>query len=244
MILVTESLAMLTIAFIPLNRHVEEEHQAFIDNFKKGFRYIGAKKDLATMVVYLAVINNIIYAIPIGISMLAIQKMHLSSSAFGWIEASLTISMVLGSILLAIFPPKQNLRLYLIGSSYTIAMIFFALTLVTTLAMGNITGVLALIGIYIVLGFSAQYSNIPLQIYFQKRIEESYKARVFTVSFALSQFTKPLSIIFFSFILGFSYTLVFLMTGLVFLMIVVTFTKMVPKDVFDNGINTSSKEGV
>ncbi|PTJ49143.1 MFS transporter [Staphylococcus simulans] len=39
-ILVTESLAMLTIAFIPLNRHVEKENQAFINNFKKGFHYI------------------------------------------------------------------------------------------------------------------------------------------------------------------------------------------------------------
>ncbi|WP_180363543.1 MULTISPECIES: hypothetical protein [unclassified Staphylococcus] len=236
----TESLAMLTIAFIPLNRHVEKENQAFINNFKKGFHYIWAKKDLATMVVYLAVINIILYAIPIGISILAIQKMHVSSSAFGWIEASLTISMALGSIILAIFPPKQNLRLYLIGS----AMIFFALALITMMAMGNLAGVLALIGVYIVLGFSAQYSNIPLQIYFQKRIEESYKARVFSVSFALSQFTKPLSIMFFSFILGFNYTLVFLITGLVFVMIVVVFTKIVPKDVFDNGINMPSKEGV
>ena len=152
--------------------------------------------------------------------------------------------MALGSIILAIFPPKQNLRLYLIGSSYTIAMIFFALALITMMAMGNLAGVLALIGVYIVLGFSAQYSNIPLQIYFQKRIEESYKARVFSVSFALSQFTKPLSIMFFSFILGFNYTLVFLITGLVFVMIVVVFTKIVPKDVFDKGINTSSEEGV
>ncbi|PTJ17680.1 hypothetical protein BU038_05420 [Staphylococcus simulans] len=243
-ILVTESLAMLTIAFIPLSRHVEKENQAFINNFKKGFHYIWAKKDLATMVVYLAVINIILYAIPIGISMLAIQKMHVSSSAFGWIEASLTISMALGSIILAIFPPKQNLRLYLIGSSYTIAMIFFALALITMMAMGNLTGVLALIGVYIVLGFSAQYSNIPLQIYFQKRIEESYKARVFSVSFALSQFTKPLSIMFFSFILGYNYTLVFLITGIIFVMIVVTFTKIVSKDVFDKGINTSSEEGV
>lgn len=74
--------------------------------------------------------------------------------------------MALGSIILAIFPPKQNLRLYLIGSSYTIAMIFFALALITMMAMGNLTGVLALIGVYNVLGFNAQYSNIPLQIYF------------------------------------------------------------------------------
>ncbi|HEC2153809.1 TPA: hypothetical protein R1908_001917 [Staphylococcus delphini] len=84
--------------------------------------------------------------------------------------------------------------------------------------------IVMIIGI-VLIGIAIPIDNVPYQIMLHNTIDEDYKSRVFALLQSLATGLNPLGLIFFGFVIPYSYGLVFLISGICMIFVMLYFIK-------------------
>ncbi|WP_232208802.1 hypothetical protein [Staphylococcus delphini] len=84
--------------------------------------------------------------------------------------------------------------------------------------------IVMIIGI-VLIGIAIPIDSVPSQIMLHNTIDEDYKSRVFALLQSLVTGLNPLGLIFFGFVIPYSYGLVFLITGIGMIFVMLYFIK-------------------
>ncbi|HUL96282.1 MAG TPA: MFS transporter [Usitatibacter sp.] len=151
-------------------------------SFVEGFRYLGKRPDLLTILGMLFVIMTFGVNFPVFISAMAVKTFHAGSGAFGALSSMLAIGSVTGA-LFAARREKPRLVLLLAG-----AAIFGV-----GLTMAALMPTYALFGITLVLvGWSAQTFNTTANSSVQLLTEPLMRGRVMAVYMGIAMGCTPL----------------------------------------------------
>ncbi|RIL71096.1 MFS transporter, partial [Staphylococcus devriesei] len=203
---------------------------SFLKDIKVGFSYLIKNKILLNFMLVGLIINFLVNSVVVGVPIIAIQSMKLSSQQFGFTEAGMTIGMFIVSLGLSIRPLKHRLKgpfeisviLQVIALWRLSLSIFLSLTV-------NMSFILITL-VYFIAGLSLPLANIPYSIYLQNTVEEQYKGRVFSLNQSIAQSLMPVSFLIFGFILKYSQSLTYLIVSILMLVVLVYFDKTVRKE--------------
>ncbi|UXS20541.1 MFS transporter [Staphylococcus delphini] len=84
--------------------------------------------------------------------------------------------------------------------------------------------IVMIIGI-VLIGIAIPIDSVPSQIMLHNTIDEDYKSRVFALLQSLATGLNPLGLIFFGFVIPYSYGLVFLISGIGMIFVMLYFIK-------------------
>ncbi|MGV3276449.1 hypothetical protein ACEE54_03465 [Staphylococcus hyicus] len=184
-----------------------------------------------TEVKYLLVIavfmNFIMNVLIVGIPILIVQQLSLSSKHLGVAEGTLGVSLIVSALIFSVIPLKNQLRrsyLYALMLQLLILILYLvviSLGLSSTIVYGTV-----LIG-QLLLGLSITLGNIPYQILLQHTVDESYKSRVFSVNQSFVSALVPLSYMLFGFLLPLSFTFTLVGCAVSMGLIVIIFLKKI-----------------
>ena len=229
---ITELSSIFVFLFIKINRLIESKSNSnsFLKDIKVGFSYLIKNKILLNFMLVGLIINFLVNSIVVGVPIIAIQSMKLSSQQFGFTEAGMTIGMFIVSLGLSIRPLKHRLKgpfeisviLQVIALWILSLSIFWSLTV-------NMSFILITL-VYFIAGLSLPLANIPYSIYLQNTVEEQYKGRVFSLNQSIAQSLMPVSFLIFGFILKYSHSLTYLIVSILMLVVLVYFDKTVKKE--------------
>lgn len=174
-----------------------EERQAFWQDFKVGVRYINRMTEIKYLILFSLFLNFIVNALIVGMPILIIQKLALTSQHVGWAESMLGFALVASGVIFTVKPIQTHLKkayiLAFILQTVVFALLTFVLALPTPVAIvyGTILVCQWLLGFYVTLG------NIPYQIMLQHLVDEHLKSRVFSVNQSVVSAFVPLSYLLF-----------------------------------------------
>ncbi|GEP83588.1 permease [Staphylococcus piscifermentans] len=230
----TESISILFIFFLTMDRVMVTSEKSLTEDFKEGFSYLFKNKILLKFISIALIINFLINSIVVGIPVISIQTMKLSSQQFGIVESSFTVGMFAVSLLFSVFPIKNKLKAptqAAIGIQF-IGVLTLGLALLFNLT--STTGFIILFVIYFVIGVSLPLVNIPYSIYMQNYIEENYKGRVFSLTQSIVQTLTPLSLLVFGLLLNYSQSAVYLSVAILILLTLIYFSLSMKQSEIDN----------
>lgn len=223
--LLTESISLILLLLLPLKSYLEKgERASFTTNFKEGIAYMKQQKIILLFICVGLSVNFFVNSVVVGVPIIAIQTLSLNSAQFGVIEGSLTISIFLTSLLFSVFPIQSHLFRNLKVAIALYSMILSGLGIFLFFETSSNIAFIFLIGVYVAIGFTMPYLNIPYSIYLQKTVDDAYKGRVFSMNQSIVQALMPISMLFYGLILNQHEGIIFLVTGMALLVVLLIFS--------------------
>lgn len=211
------------LSFKPAN--ALSKSKKFTEGMAESFKYVVKNRNLSTLFLTSSVINFLGQSLSVGLPIIIVTKLGYSSAHLGTMESILGATLLLTYLALNFFNMKNNLKkmtvismLILIVSLFVIASsnIFVAIPFWAYIVM--------IIGI-VLIGIAIPIDNVPYQIMLHNTIDEDYKSRVFALLQSLATGLNPLGLIFFGFVIPYSYGLVFLISGICMIFVMLYFIK-------------------
>lgn len=197
-----------------------EERQTFWQDFKVGVRYIYRMTEIKYLILFSLFLNFIVNALIVGMPILIIQKLALTSQHLGWAESMLGFALVASGVIFTVKPIQTHLKKAYILAFILQTVVFALLTLI----LATPTPVAIVYGTILVcqwlLGFSVTLGNIPYQIMLQHLVDEHLKSRVFSVNQSVVSAFVPLSYLLFGTLLP-SYFITTLMGCIIAMLILI-----------------------
>ncbi|UXR74186.1 MFS transporter [Staphylococcus sp. IVB6238] len=223
--LLTESIPLILLLLLPLKSYLEKgERASFTTNFKEGISYMKQQKIILLFICVGLSVNFFVNSVVVGVPIIAIQTLSLNSAQFGVIEGSLTISIFLTSLLFSVFPIQAHLFRNLKVAIALYSMILSGLGIFLFFETSSNIAFIFLIGVYVAIGFTMPYLNIPYSIYLQKTVDDAYKGRVFSMNQSIVQALMSISMLFYGLILNQYEGIIFLVTGMALLVVLLIFS--------------------
>lgn len=227
---VTELLAMIIIHFIPIKAVIEKENMPFWQNFKDGLHYLIGKRVILLSICFALVVNFLCNSVAVGIPIIVIQTLKLSSGQYGWIESTFMLSMLVAMIILSIFPIKKALKGATQVSFLLLFLAMFGLGFYLTHVQAKWFTFIVILSVVAVIGISVVICNVPNNIFMQKAVDDQYKGRVFALSGSIAQAMTPLSFIFFGFLLNDHQGWVYMITSIFVFFVLAAFSVVIKKE--------------
>ncbi|WP_414042500.1 MFS transporter [Macrococcus sp. EM39E] len=200
------SLVILMINFELYKKKVDNEidekieKESIIKSFKFGLKYIWHHDILRTLLILFMSLNFFVSGLNIGMSKIIIGHFKASSEMMGILEASFSIGVLIGGIVVGSKKKFKNpfpvLKIGLLLEGVFLIIISVPLLLMSGLWPVYIT--FFIVGL--LLGITAQFVNTPMFVFFQEFIDEQVQGRVFSVINLTAQLLMPVSYILFGII--------------------------------------------
>ncbi|MFC4410528.1 MFS transporter [Chungangia koreensis] len=179
------------------NVQSEQKKESVIEGIKSGISYLKTQKIISLIVWVSLWINFFFAALNVGMPYVLREQLFMKSTHFGYVEAILSVGMLLGSLYFAARAEvKYPLQFSKRGVLVLIALLaLFPIPSVIELPYyGNFVYYLALMFSF---GVTLMLINTPIGVVMQKEIEEEYKGRVFGLLETMAQAMMPLGAIIF-----------------------------------------------
>ncbi|WP_244898609.1 MFS transporter [Staphylococcus lutrae] len=222
----TEVISIFLLQSLPILNHKQSKNK-FSTLFNEGLQYLLKKKNLFIVLCTAIFVNFLSNSIIVGVPIIAVQQLKLTSTQFGMIEAAYTISIFLVSFILSIYPLKKDLKKYFKMSILLQFFAIFALGGFLLFPHSHMISFLFLAGVYFMIGSAMPLSNTSYFIYLQNVIEDEFKGRVFSLNQSIAQSIIPISLAFFGVILNHNAGMVFLIVSSLILLVLLIFSFLV-----------------
>lgn len=226
--IMTEGIALIFIFLLTFKTgQTTQKRKSFWGDFKAGVQYLYQMTEVKYLLVIAVFMNFIMNVLIVGIPILIVQQLSLSSKHLGVAEGTLGVSLIVSALIFSVIPLKNQLRrsyLYALMLQLLILILYLiviSLGLSSTIVYGTV-----LIG-QLLLGLSITLGNIPYQILLQHTVDEAYKSRVFSVNQSFVSALVPLSYILFGFLLPLSFTFTLVGCAVSMGLIVIIFLKKI-----------------
>lgn len=177
-----------------------EQKESMWQSMKAGLNYLKFQQVLMAIIWIALLINFLFGAYQVGYSFILIEKMKMDPTHFGITEGAFAIGMLLLSIY---FSTRKEVKYPLLVSKRGI------------IGMGIFMGAIGL-PLWIALPYSFMFAyyviimfglgglmmivNTPIQVMMQKRIDDDYKGRVFSILETMSVALMPLGMVIYGFL--------------------------------------------
>lgn len=163
------------------------ERETFLQRFTQGIRYtFGMRRLLFLTLVGGVIINFFLAPLNVFLSVICNQLLDVGSRGLGWVEASISIGALLGSLVMASGLFKNQIRLAVSG-----LVIEGAALIVAGVSM-NYAFLILFAGL---LGLGICFASVGIGTTFQLMIDKSKMGRVMSFSSMLNSCTIPLGIL-------------------------------------------------
>ncbi|UTB79638.1 MFS transporter [Staphylococcus carnosus] len=227
--ILTETVSVIFIFYLKMDRVIIVEETKLLENFKEGFTYLLNDKVLLKFMSIALILNFLANSIIVGVPVISVQTMALSSKQFGIIESALTVGMFVISLLFSVFPIKNKLK----GPTQAAVLMQFIAVLILGIALlFNVTatiGFITLFSVYLIIGLSLPLVNIPYSIYMQNFIKEEFKGRILSLNQSIVQSLMPLSFLIFGLLLNYAQASIYIAIALLILMTLIYFSISIKK---------------
>lgn len=181
------------------------EKENVLQSFIYGLKYIWHHKVIRSLLLLFMSLNFFMSTLNIGMSKIIVGHFQASSQMMGFLEASFSIGLLVGGIVIAkmkkITNPFPVLKKGLVIEALLLIIISVPLLLIDSLMPVYITFMI----VGLILGIIVTFINTPMMIFFQEKTEEHMRGRIFSVIFLMSQLLMPISYVFFGFIFDLGY---------------------------------------
>ncbi len=177
-----------------------EQKEPMWQSIKAGVAYLKLHPILLTMIWISLLVNFLFGAFEVGYSFILIEKLKMASQHFGSTQGAFAIGMLLMSIYFSI---RKEVRFpFLLSKRGIIAMgLFMGGTSLPLLILLSYNMVLVY---YLVLmfcfGAMVIIVNTPIQVLLQKKIDDEYKGRVFSIIETCAMALMPLGMVIYGFL--------------------------------------------
>ena len=197
----------------------------FIEGMAESFKYVFKNRNLSTLFLTSSVINFLGQSLTVGLPIIIVTLLGYSSAHLGTMESILGVALLLTYITMNFFNMKNNLKkLSVLSKLILIVSLFVIASSNLFIAISFWAYIVMIIGI-VLIGIAIPIDNVPFQIMIHKTIDEDYKSRVFALLQSLATGLNPLGLIFFGFVIPYSYGLVFLISGICMIFVMLYFIK-------------------
>ncbi|MBD8070905.1 MFS transporter [Bacillus sp. PS06] len=178
----------------------ESKKESMWQSMGAGIAYLKLQPILLTIMFISFLINFLFGAFEVGYSYILIEKLKMASEHFGTTQGAFAIGMLLMSIYFSI---RKEVKFPLLVSKRGIIMmglIMGAMALPLLIQMSYWT----IFAYYLVIMFSfgamVIIVNTPIQVMFQKQIDDEYKGRVFSILETSSMALMPIGMVLYGFL--------------------------------------------
>lgn len=179
---------------------VEGDKEKMMDSMKAGLRYVRQQPILMSLMIIALAVNFIFGAFQVGYSYVLIDQLKMSAQHFGFTEAAFAIGMLLTSIYIS---TRKDFKFPLLISKRGIMVLGFMLAAITVpllVAMSYYQMLTFYIAVMFIQGIMVIFTNTPMQVYFQKTIDDDYKGRVFALLETFAIALIPFGMVLFGFL--------------------------------------------
>lgn len=172
-----------------------ESKESMWQSIKAGISYLKLQPLIMAMIWIGLLVNFLFGAFEVGYSFILIEKLKMASNHFGLTQGAFAVGMLLMSIY---FSVRKEVKFpFLVSKRGIICMGILmsgvALPLIVSMSY------FIIFSYYVVLMFSFGVMiitvNTPLQVFMQKRIDDDYKGRVFSILETMSMALMPLGMV-------------------------------------------------
>ncbi|WP_202080891.1 MFS transporter [Caldalkalibacillus salinus] len=164
--------------------HKEDERKTWLRDFTEGLHFFKEYRVLLWLGLLLLVINFAVgAAMPLFLPYV-IENLGGTETNYGLFVSAFSIGMVLGSFITGLTGTPKDLRLTFLSCMFANGTLFVFLGYTSVFAVAFIISVLQ--------GLAASLININNTTYYQKRVPEYIRGRVFSVRFLLAQIGIPI----------------------------------------------------
>lgn len=221
--LFTEAISILLLQSLPILNHKQVKNK-FLPLFKEGVQYLAKKKNIVLILSTGLIVNFLVNSTSVGVPIIAIQQLKLTSTQFGTLESGYTLSIFIVSLILSIYPPKRKVDRYFKLSVIIQVIVLSALGWFLMFPHSQTVSFIFFIIMNMLLGSSTPISNIAYSIYLQNQVEAEYKGRVFSLNQAVAQSIIPISLGIFGLILNKNAGLIYLIVAALMLITLIIFS--------------------
>lgn len=197
----------------------------FTEGMAESFKYVFKNRNLSTLFLTSSVINFLEQSLTVGLPIIIVTQLGYSSAHLGTMESILGVALLLTYITLNFFNMKNNLKKMSVLSKLILIVSLFVIASSNFFIVISFWAYIVMIIGIVLIGIAIPIDNVPFQIMIHKTIDEDYKSRVFALLQSLATGLNPLGLIFFGFVIPYSYGLVFLITGICMIFVMLYFIK-------------------
>lgn len=179
---------------------VEGEKEKMLESMKAGLRYVRQQPILMALMIIALTVNFIFGAFQVGYSFVLIDQLKMSAQHFGFTEAAFAIGMLLTSIYIS---TRKDFKFPLLISKrgiLVLGVMLAAITVPLVIVMSYNQMLVFYIAIMFIQGVMVIFTNTPMQVYFQKTIDDDYKGRVFALLETFAIALIPFGMVLFGFL--------------------------------------------
>lgn len=185
---------------LPQSAQVPEAEGAssFFSSMKSGMRYVRTSKFLATFLISLSLLNFILQACNVGLTVIAQGRLNLGASAIGILESVASAGYLAGALLCGFLNQKmEKLKMSTIISANVIVTgtAFFLTAVWLRFVYGQLilrTNVIVFAALNLIISLAASILSVNLSSRFQKEIPNEIMGRVGAFSNAILTVCVPL----------------------------------------------------
>src|SRR5690606_1246368 len=199
----------------------ETDKESVFQSIKMGIQYLKTQDVLMAIIWISLFINFLFGAFQVGYSYILIDLMKMASQHFGFTECAFAVGMLLMSIYFSI---RKEVRFPLLVTKRGIlgmAVVMAAISIPLMVSMNYWVIFSYYVALMFTFGSLIIIVNTPIQVMMQKKIDDDYKGRVFSIIETMSMALMPLGMV----IYGFLYDLLpaqwILISSAILLMLVV-----------------------
>ncbi|MFC5466423.1 MFS transporter [Lederbergia graminis] len=178
----------------------ETEKESVFQSIKMGIQYLKTQDVLMAIIWISLFINFLFGAFQVGYSYILIDQMKMASQHFGFTEGAFAVGMLLMSIYFSI---RKEVRFPLLVSKRGIlamAVVMAAISIPLMVSMNYWVIFSYYVALMFTFGSLIIIVNTPIQVMMQKKIDDDYKGRVFSIIETMSMALMPLGMVIYGFL--------------------------------------------
>lgn len=175
----------------------ERKKEKMLENMKAGLAYVKLQPILLSIMIIALSVNFMFGAFQVGYSFVLIDQLKMSAQHFGFTEAAFAIGMLLTSIYMS---SRKEFKYPLLISKRGILVLGIMLAAITVpllLPISYMQMLIFYIALMFIQGVMIIFINTPMQVYFQKTIDDDYKGRVFSLLETFAIALMPIGMVLF-----------------------------------------------
>lgn len=203
--LLFESLVIIVTFSLNFNKYNKDDSQnmdAKNKKFTQALSYIKKDQVLTSIIIGAMLFNFLITSCEIGVPYILIHHLGIKSTLMGVIEASFSVGMIFGGIILSIVKIKKDsfTMFSITGVVFSFCLMFLALPIILSFSKGYFF--IAYIVLYFIFGMIVASINVPLLGYIQTTVRKEMQGRVITVLDTTCMALIPIGTLLFGTIFG------------------------------------------
>lgn len=169
-------------------------------SFKAGLKFISRQKFLIIFLVIGASLNFFNSVLNVGLTLILLNGLKTSTFQLGIFDTLFSLGLMLSGILIGKLKPANHIFQQFIRLSYLIGICYILMgsSLMLPISSGGKFAFLLVLAFF--MGIVLTFINVPVNVWLQKSIPQSYQGRVFSVLSVISSLLMPLGVMVYGFL--------------------------------------------